>query len=68
MSHLSLARAPLPHIWSAEFQEDHGQFGPVPETVQPSPALGGHRGVPMWTAEQESAAAQEVYQDCSTVS
>lgn len=65
---LSPARAAVPHIWPAELPENHGQLGPVPAQVQPGAAVGGHRGVPLRAAQQESPAAQEVHQDCSAVS
>lgn len=64
----SPARAAVSHVRPAELQENHGQPGPVPAPVQPGPAVGGHRGLPVQPAQQESAAPQEVHQDSRTVS
>lgn len=55
------ARAPLPHVWPTELQENHGQSGPVSAQVQPGSAVGGHWGLPLRAAEQESPATQEVH-------
>lgn len=62
------ARAAVPHVRAAELPQDDGQPGPVPAQVQPGAAVGSDRGVSVLAAQQESAAPQEVHQDCSAVS
>lgn len=68
MSAQPTARTALSHVWPPKLPKNHGQPGPFPAKVQPGSALGGHRGVPLWTAQQEGPAPQEVYQDCRAVS
>ena len=62
------ARAALQHVGEAPLQEDHGQPGPVPATLQRDPAVGGHGGVSLHPAQQAGAALQEVHQDRRSVS
>ena len=65
---LAAVRAHIFRVRSVELWSSDLQPRPVPATVQRGSVLGRHRNLSHSVNQQESSAAQEIYQDCSIVS